>query len=59
MGEARPEWEVFLELASRVRPVSIADKLKFKNTEEMREKIALINPQYAGIQHLKEAGDQF
>lgn len=58
IGEARPEWEVFLELASRVRP-DIADKLKFKNTSEMREEIALVNPQYAGIQHLKEAGDQF
>ncbi len=58
IGEARSEWEVFLELARRVRP-DIADKLQFENTEEIRKEIAMVIPQYAGIQHLKEAGDQF
>ncbi len=58
IGEARPEWEVFMELARRVRP-DLADKLKFENTAAMRREIALVIPQYAGIQHLKEAGDQF
>jgi molybdopterin-dependent oxidoreductase alpha subunit len=58
IGEARPEWEVCLELARRVRP-EIDDKLSFENTAAMRQEIAKIIPQYAGIQHLKEAGDQF
>lgn len=58
IGEARPEWEVFTELAKRVKP-ELADKVEFENTSAIREEIALVNPQYAGIQHLKEAGDQF
>lgn len=58
IGEARSEWEVFLELARRVRP-ELADKLWFENTDAIRQEIALVIPQYAGIQHLKEAGDQF
>jgi len=58
VAEARPEWEVFLELARRVRP-DLADKLQFENTATIRAEIARVVPQYAGIQHLKEAGDQF
>ncbi|HAX90213.1 MAG TPA: formate dehydrogenase [Cyanobacteria bacterium UBA11370] len=58
IGEARPEWEVFMELARRVRP-DLADKLQFDSTAAMRQEIALVIPQYAGIQHLKESGDQF
>lgn len=58
IGEARPEWEVFLELAQRVRP-DLADKLKFADTAAMRQEIALAVPSYAGIQHLQQAGDQF
>ncbi|MBE9053124.1 FdhF/YdeP family oxidoreductase [Nostocales cyanobacterium LEGE 11386] len=58
VGEARPEWEVFMELARRVRP-DLADKLTFTDTSAIREEIAQIVPQYAGIQHLQQAGDQF
>ncbi|MBP5972924.1 FdhF/YdeP family oxidoreductase [Brasilonema sp. CT11] len=58
IGEARPEWEVFMELARRVRP-ELADKLTFVDTAAMRQEIAQVILQYAGIQHLKEAGDQF
>jgi anaerobic selenocysteine-containing dehydrogenase len=79
IGEARPEWEVFMELARRVRS-DIADKLYFssetavpsadqngtgklpppaESTAAIRAEIARVVPQYAGIQHLKEAGDQF
>lgn len=64
IGEARPEWEVFMELARRVRPDLAAENqgnspLKFNGTAAIRQEIAQIIPQYAGIQHLKEAGDQF
>ncbi len=58
IGEARPEWDVFMELAQRVRS-DLADKLGFDSTSAIRQEIAQVIPQYAGIQHLKEAGDQF
>ncbi|MBD1808199.1 FdhF/YdeP family oxidoreductase [Microcoleus sp. FACHB-SPT15] len=58
IGEARPEWDVFMELAERVRP-DLANKLGFDSTSAIRQEIAQVIPQYAGIQHLKEAGDQF
>ncbi|HEY9799102.1 MAG TPA: FdhF/YdeP family oxidoreductase [Leptolyngbyaceae cyanobacterium] len=58
IGEARPEWEVFLELARRVKP-DLADKLTFADTASIREEIAQVVPLYAGIQHLQQAGDQF
>ncbi|HEY9794799.1 MAG TPA: FdhF/YdeP family oxidoreductase [Leptolyngbyaceae cyanobacterium] len=58
IGEARPEWEVFMELARRVRP-DLAEKLSFDGTTAMRQEIAQVIPQYAGIQHLKQAEDQF
>ncbi|MBE9000457.1 FdhF/YdeP family oxidoreductase [Nostoc sp. LEGE 12447] len=58
IGEARPEWEVFLELARRVQP-DLADKLAFADTAAIRQEIAQVIPQYAGIQHLQQAGDQF
>ncbi|WP_298914825.1 FdhF/YdeP family oxidoreductase [uncultured Nostoc sp.] len=58
IGEARPEWEVFLELARRVKP-DLADKLAFADTAAIRQEIAQVVPLYAGIQHLQQAGDQF
>ncbi|ACC80326.1 FdhF/YdeP family oxidoreductase [Nostoc punctiforme] len=58
IGEARPEWEVFLELARRVQP-DLADKLAFADTSAIRQEIAQVVPQYAGIQHLQQPGDQF
>jgi molybdopterin-dependent oxidoreductase alpha subunit len=63
IGEARPEWEVFMELAQRVRPdlgePGAPSPLHFESTAAIREEIARLVPFYAGIQHLKEAGDQF
>ncbi|NET27939.1 FdhF/YdeP family oxidoreductase [Okeania sp. SIO1I7] len=58
IGEARPEWEVFMDLAKLVRP-DLANQLEFENTSEIRQEIALVIPQYSGIQHLKEPGDNF
>jgi molybdopterin-dependent oxidoreductase alpha subunit len=58
IGEARPEWEVFLELARRVQ-LDLADKLAFADTSAIRQEIAQVVPQYAGIQHLQQPGDQF
>ncbi len=58
IGEARPEWQVFMELARRVKP-ELVDQLNFVDTPAIRQEIAQAVPQYAGIQHLQQAGDQF
>lgn len=58
IGEARPEWEVFLELAALARP-ELADRLHFEDTVAIREEIARAVPFYDGIQRLQKAGDQF
>jgi len=58
VGEARPEWEVFMELARRVRP-EFADRLAFRDTAEIRAEIARCIPAYDGIQHLSRPGDSF
>jgi molybdopterin-dependent oxidoreductase alpha subunit len=57
VGEARPEWEVFLEVAKRARP-EVADKLHFDGTAAIREEIARVVPMYDGIQRLRKAGDE-
>jgi len=58
IGEARSEWEVFLEVARRVRP-EWADKLKFIRTEAIREEIGRVIPAYAGIEALNKPGHNF
>ncbi len=57
IGEARPEWEVYLDLARRVRP-DLAERLTFSGTQAVREEIARVVPMYEGIQHLRKTGDQ-
>ncbi|HET8679944.1 MAG TPA: FdhF/YdeP family oxidoreductase [bacterium] len=58
VGEARAEWDAFMDLARRVRP-DLAERLTFRNTAAVREEIARAVPFYDGIQHLRRAGDQF
>jgi molybdopterin-dependent oxidoreductase alpha subunit len=58
IDEARSEWEVFLDVARRLRP-ELADKLTLAGTAEIREEIARIIPFYDGIQNLKKKGDSF
>jgi molybdopterin-dependent oxidoreductase alpha subunit len=58
IGEARSEWEVFLEIARRVRP-EWSDKLSFPGTGAIREEIARAIPMYEGIQNLTKQGDNF
>jgi molybdopterin-dependent oxidoreductase alpha subunit len=57
IGEARSEWEIYLDLARRVRP-ELADRLTFAGTQAIREEIARVVPLYEGIQHLRNTGDQ-
>ena len=56
--EARPEWEIFVELAKRVRP-DLADRIHFGGTPAIRADIARSIPMYAGIENLHAFGDQF
>jgi molybdopterin-dependent oxidoreductase alpha subunit len=56
IGEARPEWEVMLELARRVRP-ELAEHLAYAGTPELRREIARVAPQYSGIEELREGGE--
>ncbi len=58
VGEARPEWEVFLDLARRAMP-ELSDALTFADTAAVRREIAEIVPFYRGIENLEKAGDQF
>ncbi|WP_088036707.1 FdhF/YdeP family oxidoreductase [Evansella clarkii] len=56
--EARAEWEIYIELAKRVKPHK-AELVDYNSAEEIREEIAKANPNYEGIQHLKKKGDVF
>ena len=56
IGEARPEWELLMELARRVRP-DIAEKLTWTGTPAIRDEIARVVPMYAGIETLSKQGD--
>jgi predicted molibdopterin-dependent oxidoreductase YjgC len=58
IDEARPEWEIFLDLARRVRP-DLRMQLSYPSTQQIREEIAQVVPAYDGIQHLRKTGDQF
>ncbi len=56
--EARSEWEIYVDLAKRVKPEE-KHLIDFKNAQEIRDEIAKAAPNYDGIQHLKEKGDVF
>lgn len=56
--EARAEWQIYLDLAKRVKPRS-KELLNVKDAAEIREEIARAAPNYDGIQHLKKRGDVF
>ncbi|WP_219463623.1 FdhF/YdeP family oxidoreductase [Nonomuraea rhizosphaerae] len=56
--EAWPEWKITTELAARARP-EIAGQILYTGTPQIREDIARAVPTYAGIENLKDKGDQF
>ncbi|MGS2777918.1 FdhF/YdeP family oxidoreductase [Robertmurraya sp. GLU-23] len=56
--EAREEWKIYIDLAKRVKP-TMAHQVDFKDAQAIRDEIALANPNYDGIQHLKKKGDVF
>src|SRR5690606_21235998 len=50
--EARSEWEIYVDLAKRVKPEQ-SDVIDFENADAIRAEIALTNSNYDGIQLLK------
>jgi molybdopterin-dependent oxidoreductase alpha subunit len=57
IGSAKAEWEVFGEVAARVRP-ELASRVRFASSLEIREEIGRTIPLYAGIEGLSREGDQ-
>jgi molybdopterin-dependent oxidoreductase alpha subunit len=57
IGSARAEWDVFGEVAERVRP-DLAGRVRFTSSHQIREEIARVVPLYAGIEALAREGDQ-
>jgi len=58
IGEARAEWQIYADLAARVKPES-KHLIGLSSAEAIREEIAKAAPNYDGIQHLREKGDVF
>ena len=58
IGSAKPEWEVFGEVAARVR-LEMADRLRFASSAAIRDEIGRAVPLYAGIERLGRQGDSF
>jgi len=58
VGEAREEWRIAIDLAAAARP-ELADKIAYEDAAAIRRDIARTVPFYAGIEALKEKGDQF
>lgn len=57
IGEARSEWEIFVDLARHTHP-DRAHLVSFDSGQAIREEIAQVVPMYDGIQHLRTTGDQ-
>jgi molybdopterin-dependent oxidoreductase alpha subunit len=57
VGEARSEWRIFADVARRVRP-EVASKFGCESGDAIRAEIARVVPSYAGIERLRETGDQ-
>jgi molybdopterin-dependent oxidoreductase alpha subunit len=56
VGEARAEFDIFMELAKRVRPDD-ATLMHFHDSQAIRDEIAKVVPLYAGIETLHKKGD--
>jgi predicted molibdopterin-dependent oxidoreductase YjgC len=58
IGSAKPEWEVFGEVAARVRPER-RPQVAFASSQAIRDEIARAVPLYAGIEKLEQRGQSF
>jgi molybdopterin-dependent oxidoreductase alpha subunit len=57
VGEARSEWRLFANVATRVRP-DLLDAFSWPDNQALRAEIAEVVPSYAGIEQLAATGDQ-
>ena len=57
VGEARGEWEIFVDLARRIDP-SRAHLMDFQSGVAIRDEIARVVPSYEGVERLRDTGDQ-
>jgi molybdopterin-dependent oxidoreductase alpha subunit len=58
IGEARAEWEIYADLARRVKPEAQL-LIGLGSSSQIRGEIAELAANYNGIQHLKDRGDVF
>lgn len=58
IGEARSEWDIYADLARRIKP-ELASLVSWASADEVRAEIAVAAPNYDGIQHLRAKGDVF
>lgn len=58
IGEARAEWDIYADLAARVKP-ELRELIRFADAQAIREEIAKAAPEYDGIQRLGKTGDVF
>ncbi|MGZ4717347.1 MAG: molybdopterin-dependent oxidoreductase [Acidimicrobiales bacterium] len=56
VGEARSEWRLFADVATRVRP-ELRAAFDWPDNQALREEIADVVPLYAGIERLSATGD--
>jgi predicted molibdopterin-dependent oxidoreductase YjgC len=56
VGEARSEWRLFADVATRVRP-DLKAAFDWPDNQALREEIADVVPLYAGIERLATTGD--
>jgi molybdopterin-dependent oxidoreductase alpha subunit len=57
VGEARSEWRLFADVATRVRP-HLQAAFAWADNQALRTEIAEVVPAYAGIEELAATGDQ-
>ncbi len=57
VGEARSEWRLFADVATRVRP-DLRAAFSWRDNQTLRTEIARVVPLYAGIETLRDTGDQ-
>jgi len=56
VGEARSEWRLYGDLATRVRP-DLSGAFRWADNQSLRAEIARVVPDYAGIETLRRTGD--
>lgn len=56
--EARAEWQIYADLAARIRP-ELKAAITFKDAAAVREEIAMASPNYEGVELLRNQGDVF